>query len=227
MNNKFKIIETPNYILAVSDEEPKMLEWFYDRLDLISSIPIYKRGNKQKSYKGCVRIIAYQSKGNTPELNGLPLLPEIIVEDDVEKLALNFCKHLLSGTIIKAKSINNLEEYKPKEFELLLGELNLNGKELFKEFNKNKASAKVYSEKDLKKAFCFYSFSSISQQPYNNEELEETFDRFIQSLEQFKIPRWFVAEKIKYADEDLYKVTELKTKTINGKNYLVGTYKYE
>lgn len=39
------------------DERPKMLEWFFDGLDLISSIPIYQRNNKQKSYEGCYKII--------------------------------------------------------------------------------------------------------------------------------------------------------------------------
>lgn len=47
---------------------------------------------------------------------------------------LEFTKYLLSKKITKAKSISDLEEYLPKEFQLLLGELMRNGKELISEW---------------------------------------------------------------------------------------------
>ena len=47
---------------------------------------------------------------------------------------LEFTKYLLSKKITKAKSISDLEEYLPKEFQLLSGELMRNGKELISEW---------------------------------------------------------------------------------------------
>ena len=47
---------------------------------------------------------------------------------------LEFTKYLLSKKITKAKNISDLEEYLPKEFQLLLGELMRNGKELISEW---------------------------------------------------------------------------------------------
>jgi hypothetical protein len=76
--SKLQIIETPDYILAVSDEETQT-GYYYNELD-----KALRKGNAQKSYHASV--IAYKPKGNAPELN-LPLLPEITAEDDVEKLA--------------------------------------------------------------------------------------------------------------------------------------------
>ena len=51
-----------------------------------------------------------------------------------EEDMLEFTKYLLSKKITKAKSISDLEEYLPKEFQLLLGELMRNGKELISEW---------------------------------------------------------------------------------------------
>lgn len=88
MNNKFKIIETEDYFLAVSDEEIKVNDWYWIPIKMsieqcIRKILIIKEGvNDIKQLK----IIAYLPKNNAKELDDLPLLPEIIVEDDVEKL---------------------------------------------------------------------------------------------------------------------------------------------
>ena len=51
-----------------------------------------------------------------------------------EEDMLEFTKYLLSKKITKAKSISDLEEYLPKEFQLLLGELMRNSKELISEW---------------------------------------------------------------------------------------------
>ena len=51
-----------------------------------------------------------------------------------EEDMLEFTKYLLSKKITKAKSISDLEEYLPKEFQLLSGELMRNGKELISEW---------------------------------------------------------------------------------------------
>jgi hypothetical protein len=53
-----------------------------------------------KAYDENNVLIAYLPKGNAPELD-LPLLPEIVVEDDVEKLAEKYASKKLKRKIIK------------------------------------------------------------------------------------------------------------------------------
>ena len=51
-----------------------------------------------------------------------------------EEELLNFTKYMLSKKVTVARSISDLEEYLPKEFQLLSGELMINGKELISEW---------------------------------------------------------------------------------------------
>lgn len=91
METKFKIIETPDYILVVSDEDASNSYIYFTG----TPTGIYKTGIKYKNYnndefyedaitgmsdtyfaKISKKIIAHQPKGNAPELD-LPLLSEI------------------------------------------------------------------------------------------------------------------------------------------------------
>jgi hypothetical protein len=83
MQTKFEIIETPDYILAVSDEKIKEGDkniWGYHRTygflfeDVVSNKSIILESKK---------IIAYKPKGNSPKLD-LPLLPEMVVDIDTK-----------------------------------------------------------------------------------------------------------------------------------------------
>ena len=56
------------------------------------------------------------------------LIPEI------EKHSIEFTKNLLNCTVSEAKSIDNIKEYHSKEYQLLLGELELNGKKIFEDY---------------------------------------------------------------------------------------------
>ena len=60
-----------------------------------------------------------------------PLIPEI------EKHSIEFTKNLLNCTVSEAKSIDNIKKYHPKEYQLLLGELELNGKKIFEDYISN------------------------------------------------------------------------------------------
>lgn len=68
----------------------------------------------------------------------------------------------------------------------------------------------------------------------NNETFTQVFNRILQSLKQPKTPKWFVAEMEEISDnktndfgkKQIY-YQRLKTTTINGKTYLIGTYLYE
>jgi len=87
---KLQIIETPDYILAVSDEEIKRGDHFYYKHfgeDIVTKTTIHSDlVNLNSSDRFFKKIAAYQQKGNASELD-LPLLPKEVVEDGVEKLA--------------------------------------------------------------------------------------------------------------------------------------------
>jgi hypothetical protein len=215
---KLQIIETPDYILAVSDEEPKEGDWVLlpdNTLGKIGGIKengqAFTDGTKGSTFTSHLhiskykKIIAYQPKGNAPELD-LPLLPEMVVEDDVEKLAKETTK----------KYINEREK-QTAYLEFIEG---------------HKSATKVYSKEDLRKALkmLYNSFKKGYVAELDVDFQEE--DEIIQSLKQPKTPKWFVAETItlncfedcmtKECQEHCGRT--LKTTTINGKAYLVGTY---
>jgi hypothetical protein len=200
---KLQIIETPEYILAVSDKENKEGDLCIDM-----NGKIFKHENHFPISIGQRKIIAYQPKGNALELD-LPLLPQIVVEDDVVGLS--------------TKATEG-QKFANGQHEEIVAQIY---------FRKGyKAATKVYSEEDLREAI---------EYAYNKGvlEIDISIDEIIsQSLKQPKTPKWFVAETVCdqclddetvdscYCNFGNYK-TELKTTTINGKTYLVGTYLYE
>jgi hypothetical protein len=208
METKFRIVETEDYILAVSDEERGVEEYNYNfGLSKINKLTkTYPAHSTEWNF--CKKIIAYQSKNNAPELD-LPLLPEMAVEDEVERLAEKlFPMNMVGGGI--SKSDRQLQQ---------------------NAFKKGyKAATKVYSEEDV------YDILDLGA---NNKGLRkgEILDLFNKS-KQSKTPKWFVAEiedvfsennesfihssgaKGNYSTHN----KKLKTTTINGKTYLVGKY---
>jgi hypothetical protein len=84
MSDKMKkeLIKTDNYLLIVDDSEIKQGDcylspsgiWFYNYLN-------------PNHVKECQKIIAHLPLNNSPILEGVPLLPPLEVEDDVEKLS--------------------------------------------------------------------------------------------------------------------------------------------
>jgi hypothetical protein len=197
---KLQLIETKDYILAVSDEEPEMLDWFYDTIDTVSSLPIYVRSSKEKSYVGCKKIIAYKSKNNAPELD-LPLLPQIVVEDDVEKLALQDFKDNDDGFV----------SYKDRTEGFIFG---------------YEAATKTYTEDDLNKAITMAR--DLYFKPYHvaKEEIIQSFKHsiskwFVAEMEE-QIPKEFKFGL--HGNDEPPTEWVLKTTTINGKTYLVGKY---
>ena len=216
---KLQIIETPDYILAVSDEEIKENDYFHlDMSDNNRPDEIHQMGNNKWSKTGginfsqssawtrcCKKIIAYAPKNNAPELD-FPLLPEMVVEDDVEKLA--------------EKHIENYEVFFDTKKEIDHTKIGF--------IAGYKAATKVYSEKDLKKVLkmLYNSFKKgyVAELDVDFQEADE----IIQSLKQLT-PKWFVAEMQTtksevFRENDNAPYAVLKTTTINGKTYLVGTY---
>jgi hypothetical protein len=208
MQTKFKIVETEEYLLAISDEEIK--EGEYCLADIYASdfygVVLYNGAFAKHYFR---KIIAYQPKNNAPELD-LPLLPEIVVEDDAEKLA---------------------ENYKNKKGSIPTTELE---DEIFKLGFKDgyKAATKVYTEEDLRNAINMGIDLWMNSMTDNSAELTESdYQQIIQSLKQSKTtPKWFVAEieEQRTATYGGVIVRELKTTTNSeGKQVLVGTYLFE
>jgi hypothetical protein len=169
---KIQIIETPDYTLAVSDEEIKKENcYLYNKLrkDIKKCLSIER--NRLVYSEEDVVIIAYQSKNNAPELD-LPLLPEIVVEDDVEKLAKQaYKKHNVKDDTF------SLDEQIQRSGGFLVG---------YKEGYK--AATKVYSEEDLRKAFNagdnYRYYQNNGSRNIPSDVLDE--DEYIQSLKQPK-----------------------------------------
>jgi hypothetical protein len=222
MQTKFKIVETEDYILAVSDEEIK--EGDYQLVPMLSKVEEVTKDNIHLSYM-CYKIIAHQSKGNVPELD-LPLLTERTVEDDVEKLA--------------------KEEFKGFEDQYDKWRFGING------FIKgHKSATKIYSKEDLIKVIAMSKMAKTHDglidmdawisNGYEGAEPAYTEDEIIQTLNQSKTPKRFVVENgaINNCNQfDIETGCELQnckcennekfeftiTSNSNGKGVLVGTY---
>jgi hypothetical protein len=203
---KLEIIETPNYILAVSDERVSLVcpnyYWDYKDKDFYK----FSEDMIDDMKKEDRPIIAYLPKGDAPELD-LPLLPEMEVGDDVEKLA---------------KEANLKREFPSRGY----------GEDEFVEGYK--AATKVYSEEDLRIAF--RAGQKYGEDNACNAKIDLNYneDAYINSLNKSKTPKWFVTETTgggEYLAGEIggneiwaeYPI-ELKTTTTNGKTYLVGKY---
>jgi hypothetical protein len=207
--NKLQIIETSDYILAVSNEKIKENCWYENNNVLFLSDSIFDESNNPNQNKNNKLVIAYQPKGNTLELD-LPLLPEI-VEDEVED---NPKIHDWVQEVIleEGKTWNDQDALEPVYYGIVKG---------------YKAATKVYSEDDLRKAIMQAFLSGVER----IEDYSEVESDILQPLKQPKTPKWFVAEMEEWLDQThsehgCYR-QKLKTTTINGKTYLVGTYLYE
>ena len=207
MKNKFKLVETEKYTLAVFDKEVKEGDYIFDnyaKINLVQQVrkcdfdsSHYRNGNWKK-------IIAYQPKGNAKELD-LPLLP--YAEDDVEKLAESYYTQitLAERTAFKFGYKAATKVYSEEDL-----------KKMF-------AYAHQVGMNTLLQ----------TQSPHLLEKQDEhkLRDGFIQSLKQ---PKWFVAEiecgevmQCDCSDNESCLDIRFKTTTINNKIYLEGIYLFE
>jgi hypothetical protein len=212
MQTKFKIVETESYLLAVSDEKinefgtnlKEGTKVFYNLTGyetiFIKTAFNICNGNFQSEF--CKKIIAYKPKNNTPELD-LPLLPEMVVEDNVEIKINNALSYW-----------NTFEGEYQKGIAYGLG--------LALEFYK--VASKVYSEDDAEKIYIQGYMDAKDGKNHHNEKLSD----YLQSLKK-PTPTWFVAEMQTtksevFRENDNVPYATLKTTTINGKTYLVGKF---
>ena len=238
MQTKFKIIETVYYYFAVSDEKVEKNDYVYQvnfektNIQVIQCVEDFqvKIANVKDGSYTKLKIIAHLPKNNAPELlydvkipsdenvnmqkvSRLPLLPEIVIEDNVEKLAEEFVKdNLKRSSQAAGVMIGFIEGYK--------------------------AANKFYTEQDMIMAAKYgYEFRDTTSFPEHKFEDSciNNFKQKLQSLNQPRTATHFEAETITpYVDgftEDkvrrFYGKPELKTELINGKETLVGNYLFE
>jgi len=139
---EFDIMQTKNYLLIVSDEKTKDLDWYYTkRFSGNKGCVRRNNGGSAIEYKGKIdnwykEIIGHLPINNSPILEGVALLPEMVIEDDVNKLAESYYTQITQS---ERTAFN---------------------------FGHN-AATKLYSEADLKEAYengCEYSsFDDLKQ----------------------------------------------------------------
>ncbi len=120
-------IETPDYVLWVSEKEPKDGDWGAMMREEGYVLLKNEHGNKKTMFANkfpSYKIIAHNPKGDAKELD-LPLLPE--TKNDVEKLADNIANNNYGGGQSPSYYVGFQDGYK--------------------------AATKVYSEEDLREAF--------------------------------------------------------------------------
>ena len=215
METKFKIVETEDYFLAISDEDASNSYIYFTG----NPNGIFRTGIKYKSgagdyfYQDAItgmsntylaeiskKVIAYQPKGNAPELD-LPLLP--YVEEDVEKLAFEYDRNRTGKWINWDVKNGFIAGYK--------------------------AATKVYSEDDV----CdFVEWMNLHYRALEHTisfkdatGTKQLLQRWIQSKTP-KTPKWFVAE-MKHTKSEVFRENDnvpyvvLKTTIINNKIYIV------
>jgi hypothetical protein len=256
---KLQLIETPDYILAISDKieegiNPEVVHFDnkIDRNNIHKTTEFYTGeimflyvSGISDNYRIIRKIIAHLPKNNSHELD-LPLLPQIIVEDNVEKLPYDkLCYYDTRSSDFQIKEeygydkeeVDATGEFPKKDCacdNCFYGRAKLADRII-------KAATKVYSEEDL------INFGEwISEIDTLNYELPDgslaggdfklLFKDYIQSLKQSKTPKWFVAEKEYLSNSGEWKSVLLpsewgyytqfrfKTSTINNTTYLMGKY---
>jgi len=173
MKNKLELIETPDYVLAVSEEDIKENDLIYylekSRIMIASYTLASCINSLEQDLRENKKIIAYQPKGHAAELD-LPLLPEMVVEDEVE---------------------NELN----KEFYIFEGLFNIT-KTVFSVIWRSgyRAATKVYSEEDLI-AFSIWRGTTNTKDFHNCKNPREQFQLW-KTLKQPKTPAHFLLERI-------------------------------
>jgi hypothetical protein len=230
MKTKFQIIETHDYRLAVSNEKiveegDKNLTNGRDIFDY-ADVSEYSLDYANRYWQ---KVIAHQPLNNAPILKGVPLLPEMVVEDEViRKLAQSY-------RYSQFKDIS----YGKEKVEAITA--SLHAEQGF--YDGYKAATKTFSEDDV----CDF----VEWMNLHYRALEHTIclkdamgtKGLLQQWNKSKIhktPKWFVAEMEEVSrlmttdivekegwvkvENSKYTYQRLKTTTIDGKTYLVGTY---
>lgn len=167
MKIRLKIIETRKCIIAVSEEMKIRVGDYYlsngDTIYKATALTDFEKLNEHnRTFK---RILGYMPKTDCVFLFGVPYLPEIEIEDNVEKLAEDYTEKWCG----KRKVDNYIHDA------FIAG---------------YKAATKVYTKEDIKKAIKQSFLSGVERIAY----YEPVENGIIESLERSKIPKWFIAD---------------------------------
>ena len=157
---KHKLIKTDNYLLVVDDSEIKDVRPYEGKWQLEKGYILNKFPDYLTDLSECKIVIAHLPLNNSPIIEGVPLLPPLDVDDDIEELF---------------KS----DEFYPMNsdvYPILVNQAFIKG------YNKAKEEYK-YTEEDMIKAFAY----GRTLEPF------DSFEDFIQSLSQPKMPTHFKA----------------------------------
>lgn len=203
MKTKFKIIETENYLIATSTKDFET-NYYYNEFDKALRI-----GTVRQPYHKSV--VGYYSKDNSIELDLplLPLLPEIVVKDYVEKLAESYYTQI------------RLAERTAFKFGYKAATKTYNEDDLKKAYNKG------FSEGVIK-GTCSMVYKHESFEEYIQSLKQPSHKWFVAEMEQVILKDPNSCEH--YIEVGCIKdictcyTFRLKTTTINNKTYLVGHY---
>jgi hypothetical protein len=203
MSDKIKkeLIKTDNYLLVVDDSEIKVGDVITDKYNVWT-------WKDDSSLLGRKKVIAHLPLNNSPIIEGVPLLPPLEQEDDINKLAYE-----------KWKKSDERSGNPPYIYRIGYNE----------GYNKAKEKYK-YTEEDILKAWNAAYIDALAIDEINYKPL--FFDNFIQSLQQPSRPTHFECETITmnkgYTDElDVpYQEIEVPKTTTNSQGQEVACGKY-
>lgn len=181
-----ELIKTNDYLLLI-DEEAVIKEHDYvlhgnivcaivggkdwripKGLMIFNHIKLYYQTICKDNYK----VIAYYPLSKEAKELDLPLLPNPFKAENkeiqIDKLAKEYINKEYSSYGVKSALID-----------------------IFKEGYKT-TQVKQFTIEDVRKAFEYYAFATISNQPYNKEELDDEFNKFITKLYYKQLPKEFI-----------------------------------
>ena len=211
---KYEIIYTEDCALIVSDEEIKPGD-FNVPSDCNKSSDISRTSEEDLAivndkFNGYKKIIGHRPFTSAAILEGIPMLPEFSLEDDVEELAKDKFPYLGSEQV---KSDQNRHTDTIRHG--------------FKTgYDKAKETYK-FTEEDLETAMLKiseYLLESIENNKVPNSG--EKVDEIIQSLQQPKRPKYFQIEMLCYVNPEFNEYTKTTTNS-QGQKELAGEYIYE
>jgi hypothetical protein len=215
MNAKFKIVETEDYCLAVSDDYVKEGDYYIGYMLIGNESYVARAGHITALHGIKGKIIAYLPKNNAPELD-LPLLPEIDSVNYVRSLA---------ASKFPINSTNGMME--------MLNREQLNNSLKQEGFIEGwEAANKQYLDKNISHLKWLYDRLKLVHNENENLDYMLKFKEIIQSLNQPQTPTHFKTNVEHLRNYDLqghYTLTKpkLKTELIKGKETLVGNYLFE
>jgi hypothetical protein len=220
MNNKFKIIEEQGY-LYTEDKKwhlPLHNNPILPNLGLLPEIVVedeekfIEKGKEHWNLEILKKVESGYVKSST-----LKYLIDKVIENTWEQ-----CKRYFNEIIVKDDVEKLAEEYVIDESYLPIY------KEECKRayINGYKAATKKYSEEDLRKAIKFFEVYITNT---GRSIFDKDISFYLDTLKQPKTPKWFVAEVgYTHCDRCPNGFEEyLETTTINNKTYLVGKFIYE